>query len=89
MQHDTVPQETLSKQKISANINHHWSKMFISLFTNKLGLSSRFLEILYKWLWFESRAIDCDPSRVIQQKNLTRVGSNHQRTWNANRRMRV
>ena len=51
----------------------------------KLGLLIRGSEILQKWLWLESRVIDCDSSRVILWKrdsirvtiflNLTRVES--------------
>jgi len=40
-------------------------KLLISFCTNELGLSIRNTEILQKWLWRESRLIDCDSSRVI------------------------
>jgi len=42
--------------------------MLISLCANKLDLSISNSEILQKWLWLESRVIDCDSSRVILWK---------------------
>jgi len=37
----------MTKQKISANLDHHWrKKMLISLCTNDVGLSIRNSEIL-------------------------------------------
>jgi len=42
--------------------------MIIYLYANKLGLPIRGSEILQKWLWLESRVIDCDSSRVIMWK---------------------
>jgi len=59
--------------------------MIVSLYANKLGLLNRGSEILQKWLWLESRVIDCDSSRVNLWKtwldsshfvkNVTRVES--------------
>jgi len=66
--------------------------MIISLYANKLGLLIRGSEILQKWLWLESRVIDCDSSRVILWKtwlessrvtiflNVTRVASESPKT---------
>jgi len=39
--------------------------MLISLSTHEVCLSIRNSEILWKWLWHESRVIDCYSSRVI------------------------
>ena len=50
--------------------------MIISLYANKLGLSIRGSEILQKWLWLESRVIDCDSSRVesfCEKRDSSRV----------------
>jgi len=42
--------------------------MFISLCAHEQSLSIRGSEILWKWLWLESRVIDCDLSRFILLK---------------------
>jgi len=65
--------------------------MIVSLYANKLGLLNRGSEILQKWLWLESRVIDCDSSRVNLWKtwldsshfvkNVTRVESESPKSW--------
>jgi len=45
-------------------------KMIISLHSNKLGLSIRGSEILQKWLWLESRVIDCDCNNPCSWERL-------------------
>ena len=53
-------------------------------FVCKLGLSFRGSEILQKWLWLESRVIDCELSRVesfCEKRDSSRVESPSFSTW--------
>ena len=65
-------------------------KTLISLCANELGLSIRGSEILWKWLWLDSRVIDCDSSRVIMWKTWLESSHHssqrdsslsHQKSW--------
>ena len=50
--------------------------MVISLSAHEVGLSIRNLQILQKWLWLESRVIDCDSSLVesfYEKRDSSRV----------------
>ena len=58
--------------------------MLISLCANELGLSIKNSEMLWKWLWLESRVIDCDSSRVksfCEKRYSSRVESPFFSTW--------
>jgi len=77
---------SLSLDSVSANLGHHWSNKcsFLCVQTNWVCRSGT-PTFCKKWLWLESRVIDCDSSRVILWKtwlesshfvkNVTRVES--------------